>query len=141
MFYLNCPNKEKGSTLVEVVLVVLVVGFLALLITNIPSSMASINKSRHSSQAKDIANRQIDNLRKTGYEGLNLTEEAVAFSDTDLINLPSANATYKVESCPETVCLSSENAKKVTVRIDWDEVGDEKSVELVTIVSEGGIGQ
>ncbi|MDO8498446.1 MAG: type II secretion system protein [bacterium] len=134
-----CSFQEKGSTLVEIILVILMVGFLALLIANLPSSLSSINKSRHTSEAKDIVSRQIENLRKQGFTNLNLTDGETAFPDTDLSNLSSGSAVYKVENCPSEVCQQSEEAKKVTVKVSWNESGDAKSVELVTIVSEGGL--
>ena len=131
-------KKEKGVSLVELVLVVAAVGFLALLVSNLPSSISSINKSRHASLARDIAGKQMDYLRRQTYA--NLSEGTESFFDSSLNNLPGALATYEIEECPLEVCLDQESAKEVKVKVIWNESGDSKSVELVTIVGEGGIG-
>lgn len=132
-------RKDSGVSLVELVLVVAAVGFLALLVNNLPSSISSINKSRHASLARDVASKQIDYLRRQTYENLSLG--TVAFSDSGLGNLPESSAVYEVEDCPVEVCTDLEDAKEVKVKVSWNESGDSKFVELVTIIGEGGVGQ
>lgn len=121
------------------VLVIAAVGFLALLIGNLPSSLSSINKSRHISEARDIAGKEIDSLRKLTYNGLSLTGGPVDFIDPGLSNLPSATATYEVDGCPTDICTNDESVKEVKVNVNWDEQGDKKTVELTTLVAEGGL--
>lgn len=132
-------TNEKGLSMIELVLVLLVVSFLVLLISNLPSSVNSINKSRHASLAKDIANKELDYLRRQTYT--NLANGTDTFTDTSLNGLPGHDATYTIEDCPATVCTSSEAVKKVNVSISWDESGQTKKVELTTLVAEGGVGQ
>lgn len=132
-------TNQNGVSLVELVLVVAAVVFLALLVNNLPSSISSINKSRHASLARDIAGKQMDYLRRQTYANLSLGVEA--FYDSGLNNLPGTLATYEVEDCPLEVCFDQEEAKEVKVKVSWNESGDSKSVELVTIVGEGGLGQ
>lgn len=123
----------------EVVLVITVVAFLALIIASLPQSVSSINKNRHASIARDIAGKQVDYLRKQTYA--NLANGTTSFSDQNLTGLPQGAALYEVVDCPEEVCTSLENVKKVTVKVEWNESGDLKKVELVTLVGEGGLGQ
>lgn len=132
-------KKERGVSLIELVLVIAAVGFLALLVSNLPSSISSINKSRHASLARDIAGKQIEYLRRLTYA--NLSEGAESFFDSGLSNLPGALATYEVEACSPEICPNQEGAKEVKVKVSWNESGDNKSVELTTIIGEGGLGQ
>lgn len=130
---------QKGISIIELVLVVAAVSFLALLINNLPASISAINKSRHTSIAKNVANKQMEYLRSRSFT--NLANGTNPFSNTELSKLPESAAQYLVEDCPGTVCTNTENAKKVTVSVSWKEAGETKSVELVTLVGEGGIGQ
>lgn len=132
-------KKERGVSLVELVLVVAAVGFLALLVNNLPSSISSINKSRHASLARDIAGKQVEYLRRQTYTNLSLGTES--FYDSGLSNLPGALATYEIEGCSPEVCPNQEEAKEVKVKVSWNESGDNKFVELITIIGEGGLGQ
>lgn len=132
-------KKERGVSLVELVLVVAAVGFLALLVNNLPSSISSINKSRHASLARDVAGKQIEYLRRQTYTNLSLGTES--FYDSGLSNLPGALATYEVEVCSPEICPNQEEVKEVRVKVYWNESGDNKSVELTTIIGEGGLGQ
>jgi len=63
------------------------------------------------------------------------------FTDSGLLNLPSPTATYEIADCPLEVCALGEEAKAVKVKIDWVESGNTKTVELSTILAEGGLGQ
>lgn len=130
---------QKGVSLVELVLVTAAVVVLALLIGNLPSSVASINKSRHLSIAREVASKQIESLRKQTYQ--NLSNGTISFTDAKLSSLSQAAASYEINDCPISLCALSEEAKQVKVRVSWNELGDNKEVELTTIISQGGIGQ
>jgi len=124
---------------VELVLVVAAVGFLALLVNNLPSSISSINKSRHISLARDVAGKQMEFLRRQSFE--NLSNGTETFSAPELNTLNGANALYEINDCPPEICTEGEEAREVKVRITWNESGDNKSVELMTIIGKGGLGQ
>jgi hypothetical protein len=130
---------QAGLSLIELIMVVMAVAFLALLIVNLPSSISTISKSRHTSIARDIVTKKIDAFRKADYNSL--SNGLNSFSDPNLNNLPRAAAIYGIEDCPLSVCALGESAKKVTVKVSWNETGDIKKVELSTIISEGGIGK
>lgn len=132
-------TKQSGVSLIELILVVAAVAFLVLLLANLPSAIASINKSRHASIARNIVNKQIDYLRKQTYT--NLADGTSSFSDTALSSLPGAVGTYKIEDCPSAICVASEEIKQVTVTVLWNEMGDDKFIEVVTLVGEEGLGQ
>lgn len=132
-------RKDSGVSLVELVLVIAAIGFLALLVNNLPSSISSINKSRHASLARGLASKQMEYLRRQTYA--NLSSGASSFSEPGLNTLSGALATYEINDCPLEVCTDQEEAKEVKVKITWNESGDSKSVELLTIIGKGGIGQ
>lgn len=125
--------------MIELILVVIAVAILALLITSLPGAIQSIRKSGNTSTAREIVSKQIDLLRKQPYA--NLSNGTNSFTDTALLNLPSPTAIYVIEECPSEICTHGEEAKKIKVKVDWVELGDTKTVELFTLLSEGGLGQ
>ena len=135
----NLKQRENGISIIELVLVLSVVGFLALLINTLPSSIASISKSRHTSLARDIASREMDYLRKQDYA--NLSNGLSNFSDSGLAGLPASAATSEIDDCPAEICNRQEQAKQVKVKVAWNESGDSKAVELVTIINDKGLGK
>lgn len=132
---------QAGVSMVELVIVTGAVIFLGLLVMSLPSSISSINRSRHTSIAKDISNRQIEQLRKQPFE--DLAKGASPFTDLSLSSLNQGTATYEVSDCPFTVCTEEQSTKikQVKVTVSWNESGDSKKIEMVTLVGEGGIGQ
>lgn len=131
--------KENGISLVEIILVAAAVVALALLLGTLPSSMSSINKSRQISLAKEIASKELEYLRNQDYE--NLIEGNNSFVDTNLNKLPRAEGLYEINACSPELCTLEEDIKKITVKVLWNEAGDNKNVELSTLVSKGGLGQ
>ncbi len=138
---IKLPNSQKGFSLIEIVLVLLIIFFLILLIANIPTSLAAITRSKNTSLAKDIAGKEMDFLRRQAYESLSLTEEPVTFNDVRLQELPQSNAVYEIKSCSSEVCISEEEIKEIRILVTWEESKEAKQVELNTLVGSGGIGQ
>ncbi len=132
-------KKEHGISLVELVLVIAAVGFLILLIANLPSSLASISRSQHQSLATEIANRQIETLRKQGYA--NLANGTTSIVDSSLSQIPFATGSYQISDCSISLCPNLEQTKVLDVTIFWNEAGQSKKVRLTTLTSNGGIGQ
>lgn len=132
-------SKERGASLIELVLVIAIIGFLVLIINSIPSSIANINRSRHISQARDVASKKLESLRKQGYSSL--ASGTGSFSDPALSSLPSSSTTYTIEDCPSSVCTNSEHVKQITAVVYWKEGQENKNVSLVTLVGEGGLEQ
>lgn len=146
MSKLNVKN-QQGMSLVEILLVIVAMAFAALLIANLPLSISSIAKNKHQSQAREIAEREIEKLRQDIFsEDLpdNLPGESTPFTDTALAGLPGASAAYRIEPCPVEVCAISDDnkkPKKVNVTVSWQEAGETKTVELVTIIDKKGLNQ
>ncbi len=125
--------------MIELLLVVVAVAILALIITSLPWAIQSIRKSGNVSIAREIASKELDTFRKQPYA--NLSNGTNSFADPSLLNLPSPTATYEIEDCPLEICSLSETAKTVKVKVSWMESGNTRTVELSTIVSEGGLGK
>lgn len=132
-------QNQSGISLIEIVLVIAAVGFLALLIGTIPSTINAINRSSHISLAKDIAGKQVESLRKSTYA--NLSNGQSTFTDPDLVKLNNYAANYEVVDCPTSICTHDEKAKQVTITVSWNEGAKTSSTRLVTIIGEGGVGQ
>lgn len=130
-------SSQGGISLIELLLVVVSVGFLALLIANLPSSMSAINQSRHASLAREIASKEIDYLRRQTYT--NLANSSSNFTDSSLTALPNPLATYEVTDCPLSICTHNERAKQVRVKVSWVESGVNKNVQLTSIIAESGL--
>lgn len=128
---------SRGFSLVEVTLVVLMVGFIVLLISNLPSSIKLIGDSKSSSMARDIANQKLEDVRNLGYD--DIANGTTPISDPRLTNLVSGTGTVSVADCSDTVCKNGESIKQVTVEVDWSEAGKSKSLTLSTLVAKGGL--
>ncbi len=135
-------EKQAGVTLVELILALLVVSALIIILSNLPSSLSAISRNRNGSIARDAASKQMEYLRRLGYDNLPPTG---SFSDSSLNSLPFATASFEVDPCPVTICTSGdpnrEPAKLVKVDVSWNESGDNKKIDLTTLISKGGLGQ
>ncbi|MDO8638692.1 MAG: hypothetical protein Q7R43_03890 [Candidatus Daviesbacteria bacterium] len=131
--------KQRGISLIEIVLVAAAMIALALLLGTLPSSMSSINKSRQTSLAKEVTAKEIEYLRGQAYE--DLIEGDNTFVDVSLDKLGNAQGSYEVKACSPTICTLNEDVKEIKVKVSWVEAGENKNVELSTLVSKGGIGQ
>lgn len=132
-------KSEDGFSIIEILLVVLVVGFIVILITNLPSSIKLIGDSHYSSVANSIASQEIESIRSQTYDNL-ANETATPFSDSRISSLPSGQGLVTISDCPVTLCTNSEQAKEVSVTVSWIEKPiNAKSVTLTTIVAEGGL--
>lgn len=127
----------KGFSLVEILLVVGAIFCLGLLVAALPPAISSVNRSRHTSLAKEAASKQLNSLRQQGFA--NLSNGSGNFSSSALSSLNEVTAVYTIEDCSPEICSHEEKTKKVMVRISWQESGDAKKVELSTLISEGGL--
>ena len=129
----------KGFSIVEIIIVVTIIGLLVLLISNLPTVLTVNTDSRNSSIAMEVANKKMDELRRQTYS--NLTNGTAQFSDSSLDDINKAAATLNIEDCPVTICTNNEEAKLVTIEIAWNEANGKKTVNLETIIAQGGMGQ
>lgn len=129
--------KQKGTTIIELVLVVLGVGFLVLIIGNLPNSLTLVGRSQKVSLAREIAARQIEEKRQIGYANLTFGSEPVV--DARLNMLPYGGGTVEVADCDVNLCVNGESAKSVSVEVTWKENGKDEKVTLKTLVAQEGL--
>lgn len=142
LFFLLEKSKskdQKGVSLIESLLVVIVVAVLVFLLANIPNSINLISKSNHLSQAREIAAKQIEDKRATNYA--NLVNDTIPIADSRISLLPLGSGTVSVEDCPQTICTNSEHVKQITVVVNWKDNNKSQSVSLKTFIGEGGLNQ
>lgn len=130
---------QRGISLAETLLVIFAIGFIVLLLANLPNSMNLINKSRHLSLAREIASKQIEDKRSINYA--NLANDNSAISDSRISLIPSGSGTVVVEDCPNTICTNGEHIKQITVTVSWKESGKQQTINLKTFIGEGGLDQ
>jgi len=129
--------KNRGMSLIEVLLVVAAVGFLILLLGNLPNSIKLVGYSGHQSLAREIAIKAIEDTRALPYA--NLANGSFTLADPRISSLPSGFATKLIEDCSLTICTQGEIAKQVAITISWKEGPDLKNVNIETIIAEGGL--
>lgn len=132
-------SNEKGVSLIESLLVVVIIGLVVFLIANIPSALMLIGKSRHTSLAREIAAKQIEDKRTINYT--NLVNDNSPINDSRLGLLPGGSGTVKVEDCSVSICPNGEHIKHVTVTVNWQDNNKAQKVSLETMIGEGGINQ
>lgn len=133
--------KEKGVSLIESLLVVVVVGIIVALLANLPNAMMLISKSNHLSLAREIASKQIEDKRNINYINLVSDASPVPISDTRISLLPQGSGTVFVEDCDSAICTNGEHIKQVTVTVNWKDNNKVQAVTLKTFIGEGGINQ
>ncbi len=135
----NIFNRAKGSSLVEVILIIIVVGSITFLIGNIPSAIGLMTKSSHLSLAREIASKQVEDERSLGYANLVIGTNTI--SDSRISLLSGGSGTVTVEDCDSQTCPNGEHLKKVTVTITWKDLGKSQTATITTLIGEGGINK
>lgn len=132
-------KEEKGFSLIESLLVVVIIGSVVLLIANIPNALMLIAKSRHVSLAREIAVKQIEDKRTINY--VNLVNDNSPITDTRLNLLPEGSGTVEVGDCDPSICTQGEDIKQVTITVSWRDNNKIQTITLKTMIGEGGINQ
>lgn len=130
---------QRGVSLIESLLVIVVIGSIVFLIASLPNSLMLVGKSRHISLAREIAVKQIEDKRNINYS--NLVNDNSAILDSRLSLLPGGNGTVAIEDCDPSVCSNSEHIKQVTVTVNWKDNDKTQTITLKTMIGEGGINQ
>lgn len=129
----------KGFSLVEIILVVGTLGFIVILMANIPNALGLVTKARHISLAKEIAIKQIEDKRDISY--VNLVNGTVPISDSRLNLLPQGAGIVEVGACNIEICTNSEPIKHIKVTVSWMDNQREQTIALETFIGEGGLNQ
>lgn len=130
---------EHGSSLVEVLLVVAALGVMVALMSNLPNAMTLINKAKHLGLAREIATKQIEDMREIQFT--NLVNGDMAVADSRIALLPGGSGVINTADCDSQICTNSENVKQITITVNWSENGKPQQVKLKTFIGEGGLNQ
>lgn len=130
---------QRGVSLVETILVVLAIGFIVILMANLPNALGLVTKARHISLAKEIAAKQIEDKRAISY--INLANGTSPISDSRLSLLPLGAGIMEVVDCNPTICTNAEPIKHVKVTVSWKDNLKEQNISLETFIGEGGLNQ
>lgn len=131
--------RQKGVSLVESLLIVVIISTIVFLMANLPNAMGLITKSKHLSLAREIATKAIEDKRATSY--INLVNGTNAISDLRLNLLPSSSGQVEVSDCDPGICTNSEHIKKIKVIVNWKNNNKDQTVVLETFIGEGGLNQ
>jgi len=131
-------SNQKGFSLVEILLVIMMVGFIALMITNLPQSLKLTGNSAHESLAKEIASQEIEKLRTKTYDNIG-GNGTTNITDPRLARLIGSTGTVTIADCPTGICPNGEHIKHVTVLVSWKDETKTNSVKYDTLVAEGGL--
>lgn len=141
-------QSQLGVSLVESLLVVVVLGLIVFLMSNIPNALGLISKSRHLSLAREIATKQIEDKRTISY--INLSTGSIPINDSRLAQLPQGSGTVTVGietqpgywiNCDTSICTNGEEAKQVVTTISWVDNSKQQTLTLQTLIGQGGINQ
>lgn len=148
---MNMKN-EKGISLVESLLVIVIAGVLVSLLANLPNAMGLINKSRNLSLAREIAVKQIEDKRTISYINLGLGSSPI--DDPRISMLPQGSGTVEVGvenketpdpddwiPCDISICTNGEFIKQISVTVSWVDNNKPQSITIKTMIAEGGINQ
>ena len=130
---------EKGVSLIESLLVVVILGSVVFLLANIPNALSLVGKSRHLSLAREIAFRQIEDKRNINY--VNLVNDSSPINDSRISLLPQGTGTVVVEDCDPLICTAGEAIKQVIVTVNWQDNNKAQNITFKTMIGEGGINQ
>ncbi|TSC65370.1 MAG: Uncharacterized protein CEO21_429 [Microgenomates group bacterium Gr01-1014_80] len=135
-------DRSRGSSLVELLLIVLAVGFLVALLENVPRSVSLITKSKHQSLAREIVLKQIEDKRVISYTNLtNTPPTGDNFTDSRLGLLPAGSGKITIKDCDTAVCADFEEAKEISVEVTWTEGGKLQTVRIRSLIAKGGLNQ
>lgn len=132
-------SAQRGVSLIETILVVLTLGFIVILMANLPNALGLITKSRHVGVAREITLKQIEDKRATSY--INLVNGATSISDSRLNLLPGGSGQVEVSDCDPAICTNSEPIKKIKATVSWKDNNKNQTVTLETFIGEGGLNQ
>lgn len=133
------PKSEHGESLIEILLVIVTLGFIVLLVSNIPNAISLIQRSKYLGLAREIAVKQLEEKRQMPFSSL--VNDSTNISDPRISLIPKALGSVVTEDCDISVCTNSENIKQVTVTVAWTENNKQKQVLLKTLIGEGGLGK
>lgn len=132
-------ENEKGFSLIESLLVVAILGSVVFLFANFPNALILVTKSKHTSLAREVATKQIEDKRTINY--VNLVNGLLPINDSRLGSLTQGSGTVEVSDCDPSICTNGEQIKQVKVTVIWMDNNKPQNITVQTMIGEGGINQ
>lgn len=130
---------QRGFSLIEHLLVIVIVGSIILILSNLPNAIGLINKSKHLSLAREVAIKQLEDKRSLRYRDLTVGSSSI--DDFRLNLLPEGTGAVLIEDCNPSLCLNDERLKQVTIQVSWKDNNKQQEVRLNSLVSNDGLNQ
>jgi prepilin-type N-terminal cleavage/methylation domain-containing protein len=128
-------NNELGFTLLEVIVTTIIIGFAFAAITDIVSSVDSLNRrSRNYVIATEYTQRQVENYRNAGFNAIPASADFTASLPPQLGSPRSGTATF-TDLSPAVSGLKSLN-----ITIQYTD-GASRTVKISTLVAQRGINR
>ena len=125
---------QKGFTIVELVVTIVIAGFIIPAVAVALSQLAVINhRARDLALATTLTQNKVETLRSNGYNSIN--NGTTDFST----ELPSSMGSPK--SASYTVTTPRTGVKQVDINISFTEYKSTRSLTFRTYISELGVGQ
>jgi prepilin-type N-terminal cleavage/methylation domain-containing protein len=127
-------KNQKGFTIVELMVTVVVAGFIIPAVAIALTNLAVINKvARDQALANMIVQNKVETLRSAGYNSLNDGTTSFVAELPNIMGSPRS-ASYTI-STPQT------GIKQVNISLSYTEYHKTKNLAYKTYVSELGVGQ
>ena len=123
-------NLQKGTSLLEMIIIIFLVSVLFNLIFMEVNALIISKKQRYENLAYHVANKQMETLRATSFASL---PSSGTISDSLLSQIPSSSGNFTVADYSGYAGL-----KQVIVTVSWND-GASKSVVLRTLAGSGGL--
>ncbi len=124
-------QRQRGSSLIEMIVVILIVLILFDLAILEAQSLILVRKQQYEDIAYHIANKEMESLRATSFDSL--TNSSGSISDTQLNLIPSGSGTFTIADYS-----GYSDLKQLIVTVTWND-GSSKSVTLNTLALKGGL--
>lgn len=121
---------QRGSSLVEVLVVLFLVSILFELLFMEAQALAISHKQRYEDIAYHVANKEMETLRNTSVSTL---PSSGTIPDAQLSQIPSGSGNFTVADY-----TGYSGLKQITITVTWND-GANKSVSLQTLVGTGGL--
>ena len=130
-------QRQIGFSLIELVIAISIIGVIAVVIGNLPNAINLVTSSQSESKVREVAAKRIEDIRLAGYDSL--ANGTTAISDPRLNHLNNVSASTVITDCPAEVCTNDELIKQVRLTVSWNEGGEPKTYQLVTLVAKEGL--